>query len=263
MKRYLTMILAGAALLALAGCSREPLAEELGTEVLGAEIVSETSTRTSYDGTTGKFAWESGDKIALFLVKEGGMPRTQVTKVTPKTDTSKGSFVYSKETGYTRTGYAVYPATAAKSLSGNNALTLTLPASYDLTASPSTPLPLVAVNSNGETSDLSFKAACGLLRIKCDGLTGTTVTVTLDKGVTGDFAVADPATAPAIAAVAASASHLSTVTFTVSGESATLNLPLPCGDYASVSVTCGSTTKSVDVPFTMVRGQGKKLHVTF
>ena len=259
MKRYLTIVLASAALVALAGCSREPLAEEPGTEVLGAEIVSEASTRTSYDGTTGKFAWESGDQIALFLKKD--TYKQQVTKVTPKTDASKGSFVYSKETGYTRNGYAVYPAAVAKSWNGTT-LTVTLPASYDLTASASTPLPLVAVNAS-ETSDLSFKAACGLLRIKCDGLTGTTVTVTLDKGVTGDFAVADPATAPAIAAVTASASHLATVTFTVSGESATLNLPLPCGDYAGVSVTCESTTKSVDVPFTMVRGQGKKLHVTF
>lgn len=262
MKRYLTIVLASAALVALAGCSREPVSEVSRTEVLGAEIVNEAPTRTSYDGTTGKFAWETGDQIALFLVKEGGMPRTQVTKVTPKSDASKGSFVYSKETGYTRTGYAVYPAAAAKSLSGNNALTVTLPSSYDLTASTAVQLPLVAVNS-GETSNLAFKPASGLLRIKCDGLTATTVTVTLDKGVTGDFAVAGLDAAPAIAAVTASASHLSTVTFTVSGESATLNLPLPCGDYSSVSVTCGSTTKTVEVPFTVSRGVGKKLHVTF
>lgn len=256
------MILAGAALLALAGCSREPLAEEPETQVLGAEIVTGAPTRTSYDGTTGKFAWEPGDQIALFLVKEGGMPRTQVTKVTPKADVSKGSFVYSKETGYTRTGYAVYPATAAKSLNAD-VLTLTLPASYDLTASTAVQLPLVAVNSNGEKSDLAFHPACGLLRIKCDNLPATTVTVTLDKGVTGDFSVSDPATEPSIAAVAASATHAATVSFTVSGTSATLNLPLPCGDYSSVTVASGSSSKTVEVPFTVARGVGKKLHVTF
>jgi len=262
MKRNLTIILAGAALLALAGCSREPLAEEPGTEVLNAEIVDEALTRTSYDGTTGKFAWTAGDKIALYLVKEGQNPRTQETKVTPTTD-RKGTFVYSKETGWSRTGYAVYPAAVAKSLTVNNALTLTLPAAYDLTTSTSVQLPMVAVNS-GETSNLAFKAACGLLRIKCEGLTSTTVTVTLDKGITGDFAVDNPGSAPTISAAEATASN-TTVTFTLPSvsTSAELNLPLPCGRYSSVSVSNGSSTKTETSPFTMDRGEGKKLHITF
>lgn len=257
MKRYMT-IMAGAALLALAGCSREPLVQESEVEVLDAEIVSGALTRTSYDGATGKFAWESGDEIALFLVKTGGTPRTQVTKVTPKTDASRGSFVYSKEKDFSRTGYAVYPANAAKSFDGST-LTLTLPASYPSAAAE---LPMVAVNSNGEQSDLAFKAACGLLRVKCDGLTATTVTVTLDRGVTGDFTVSDPSEAPAVNAVAASAAN-NTVTYTVSGSSATLDVPLPCGNYSSVTVSCGSDSKTVSVPFTVTRGMGKKLHVSF
>lgn len=250
-------IMVGAVLLALAGCSREPLVQESGVEVLDAEIVSDALTRTSYDGTTGKFAWETGDEIALFLVKPGGTPRTQVTKVTPKTDASIGSFVYSKEKDYSRTGYAVYPAEAAKSFDGST-LTLTLPASYPSGAAE---LPMVAVN-NGEQSDLAFKAACGLLRVKCDGLTATTVTVTLDRGVTGDFTVSDPSGAPAVNAVAASAAN-NTVTYTVSGSSATLDVPLPCGNYSSVTVSCGSGSKTVSVPFTVTRGMGKKLHVSF
>lgn len=255
MKKHLTMI-AGAALIVLAGCSREPLAEDSRTEVLGAEIVNEAPTRTTYDGTTGKFAWESGDQIALFLKKD--TYKTQVVKVTPTT-APKGTFVYSKETGYTRNGYAVYPAAMAKAWNGTT-LTLTLPASY--TASFTTPLPLVAVNS-GETSNLLFYPACGLLRIKCDNLPATTVTVTLDKGITGDFAVSDPATAPKIEAMTVSASHLASVDFTDAGTGATLDLPLPCGDYSSVTVTCGTQSKEVEVPFTITRGMGKKLHVTF
>ena len=262
MKRNLTIILAGAALLALAACSREPLAEVAGNEMLVAEIVDDALTRTSYDGNTGKFAWTEGDKIALFLAKQGQNPRTQETKVTPATD-RKGTFIYSKETGWSRTGYAVYPAAAAKSLTVNNALTLTLPAAYDLTTSTSIQLPMVAVNS-GETSNLAFKAACGLLRIKCEGLTSTTVTVTLDKGIMGDFAVADAGTAPTITAATATAEN-TTVTFTVpsGATSATLNLPLPCGRYSSVSVSNGSSTKTETAIFTVEHGEGKKLHVTF
>jgi len=262
MKRYLTIVLASAALVALAGCSREPLAEVAGNEMLVAEIVDDALTRTSYDGNTGKFAWTEGDKIALFLAKQGQNPRTQETKVTPATD-RKGTFIYSKETGWSRTGYAVYPAAVAKSLTVNNALTLTLPAAYDLTTSTSVQLPMVAVNS-GETSNLAFKAACGLLRIKCEGLTAATVTVTLDKGITGDFAVDNPGSAPTISAAEATASN-TTVTFTLpsASTSAELNLPLPCGRYGSVSVSNGSSTKTETSPFTMDRGEGKKLHITF
>lgn len=260
MKRNLTIILAGAALLALAACSREPLAEVAGNEMLVAEILDDALTRTSYDGNTGKFAWTEGDKIALFLAKQGQNPRTQETKVTPATD-RKGTFIYSKETGWSRTGYAVYPAAVAKSLTVNNALTLTLPAAYDLTTSTSVQLPMVAVNS-GETSNLAFKAACGLLRIQCTGLTGTSVTVTMDKGITGDFAVANPGSAPTITAAGTTNK---TVTFSLpsGATSAELNLPLPCGEYGGITVTNGSKNKTVSAVFTVKSGYGKRMQVNF
>lgn len=260
MKRNMTIILAGAALLALAACSREPLAEEPGTEVLSAVIIDEAPTRTSYDGTTGKFAWTENDHIVLFLKKkDASLYKKEEVRVVPNPlNTSTGTVPYTAFDSYDRSGYAVYPATGAKSWDGST-LTVTLPASYD--AAAAVQLPLVAENSNAITN-LTFLPACGLLRIKCKGLTANTVTVTLGKGITGDFAVGDPGTTPTITAADATAEN-TTVTFTVSGTEATLDLPLPCGDYASVSVTCDGTTKTVSVPFTIARGMGKKLLVTF
>ena len=198
--------------------------------------------------------------LTLFLAKQGQNPRTQETKVTPATD-RKGTFIYSKETGWSRTGYAVYPAAVAKSLTVNNALTLTLPAAYDLTTSTSVQLPMVAVNS-GETSNLAFKAACGLLRIQCTGLTGTSVTVTMDKGITGDFAVANPGSAPTITAAGTTNK---TVTFSLpsGATSAELNLPLPCGEYGGITVTNGSKNKTVSAVFTVKSGYGKRMQVNF
>lgn len=272
MKRNLTIILAGAALLALAGCSREPLAEEPGTQVLSAEIEDDAATRTTFDGTTGKFDWEANDEIAL-LITNGTGYRTQVDKVTPTTIDRTGTFVYSKETGWTRTAYAVYPASVyplatARNYSGT--LTLTLPNSYS--ASASTPLPMVADNSQGETSNLAFKVACGLLRIECTGLTASaadkTFTVTMNKGITGDFAVTfateGEQTVPVISAAAAAAGN-NAVSFTVdkNATSATLNLPLPCGDYSGITVSDGSVTKSVPAVFTVTRRHGKRMQVKF
>lgn len=260
MKRNLTIILAGAALLALAGCSREPLADEPGTQVLSAEIVDDAATRTTYSSATGAFAWEIGDEMALFQSK--GSPATykfQTVKISA-IDSGVGKCVYSKETNWIRTGYAVYPASLVTASSWDgSALTLTLPASYD--ASESTKLPLVAVNS-GNT--LAFKAACGLLRIQCDnipsGVTSLTVTVNGNNSITGTYSVSGLGTAtPKINAAAGSAKS---VTFAVSGTSATLNLPLPCGSYSGVTVTAGSKSATEAAGFTAERGIGKKVHFT-
>lgn len=264
MKRYLTIILAAAALVALAGCSREPLAEEPGIQVLDAEIVSEAGTRTTYDGTTGAFAWEIGDEMALFLTK--GDPATyKLQNVEIKTaSASTGRFVYSKETGWTRTGYAVYPKSLVTDASWNGTtLTVTLPTSYP--ASATTRLPLVADNGGGETSNLTFYPICGLLRIQCEnipsGVTSLTVTVAGGSNITGDHPVAFNSSIPSINAVVGTAN---TVTFSsVSGSSATLNLPLPCGTYTGVTVSDGTHTKSVTATFASKRGYGKKLTVDF
>lgn len=270
MKRNMTIILAGAAILALAGCSREPLAEEPGTEMLTAEIVDDALTRTTYDGTTGDFAWEANDEIALFITN-GTKIRRQVDKVTPTSTASIGKFVYSKESGYARTSYAVYPASLVTDASWDGTdLTVTLPASYP--ASASTKLPLVADNSQSETSNLAFKAACGLLRIECVGLTASaadkTITVTMNKSITGDFTVAfvteGSNTVPTIAAADATAANTA-VAFTVdkNATSATLNLPLPCGAYSGITVSDGSVSKSVPAVFTMTRCHGKRMQVNF
>ena len=258
MKRNLTIILAGAALLALAACSREPLVEEPGAQVLSAEIVDDAATRTTYSSVTGAFAWEIGDEMALFQSK--GSPATyKFQRVTVRAiDSGVGKCVYSKETDWSRTGYAVYPSTLVTVSSWDGStLTLSLPSSY--AASESTKLPLVAVNS-GNT--LAFKAACGLLRIQCTGLTGTSVTVTMDKGITGDFAVANPGSAPTITAAGTTNK---TVTFSLpsGATSAELNLPLPCGEYGGITVTNGSKNKTVSAVFTVKSGYGKRMQVNF
>lgn len=235
------------------------IGEDITWDALSAVIEAPAYTRTEYDKTTGDFEWTLGDEIALFLKKgEESIYKTEVTKVTPGDPASTGTFPYTPYDSYSRVGYAVYPASSNPTYTGGD-LGITLPASYDLTKTTSVPLPMVAVNAG---STLTFRPVAGLLRILCEniptGVTTLTVTVAGENSITGAFTVTNPGTTtPQINATTGTAK---TVTFTVSGGSATLNLPLPCGAYTKVTVVAGTKSAEAEFNFTAERGIGKKLH---
>ena len=93
--RYI--IAAASALLLLAGCSREMDFQTPGSNVLKA-VIESGETRVSFD-EMGKFAWDEGDKIAVYV----GSAFETVT-----VEYQTGEFKV-EGTG-DRSFYAVYPA---------------------------------------------------------------------------------------------------------------------------------------------------------
>ena len=173
--RYL--IAAASALLLAAGCAREMDFNTPGSSVLRAVI--EQETRVSFDAT-GKFAWDEGDKIAVYV----GNAFEEV-----EVEAATGAFRI--ESAGDRSFYAVYPASVAPA--SNSALTVTLPATYDIssvTDADYSPVPMVAENLQGQ-DELYFLHVGGLVRIICKDLPDavTTAVVSFDKDVTGTYTV--------------------------------------------------------------------------
>lgn len=262
MKTRLITIALGAMVL-LSGCSRSKVTPDMTTFDLAVRAESD-NTRATVDGTTGTFAWEAGDEIAIHL--NTGYQNATLTAAGTTTLTVSSSAV--------RNGYAVYPAAAAAGT--DTAPVISLPSSYSIASdlqSTSSPLPMVAVN-DPDSDILYFHHVGGLIRITCATVpAGTkTVTVTLDKGIAGSFTVTDPATVtPTIVAGGSGTS----VTFTVSDDAAglataannvVLNLPVPCGTYASLRVDVNPTNASFPVIISdnmvIERAQGLKVRVT-
>lgn len=248
------ILIALGALLVVAGCSRKDLNPDPQTVRLSAQVES-GETRATVDGTTGAFAWESGDVLSIYLSTGSGAFQTVTL------DNAAGNFVMTAAAAAARTGYSVFPSSLNPSWDGST-LSVTLPASYSITSATSvkTPLPMVAVND--PTSDFLFFRHVGAL-IRIENLAfpaGTTAaTVTFNKGVQGTFEVNTTGT-PVIFNVDA-ASDNNVVAFSFSGSSlpTVLNIPVPCGAYSGVTVTAGSYSVPFDDTFTLARHEGKKL----
>lgn len=252
------ILIALGALLVVAGCSRKDLNPELKTVRLSAQVES-GQTRATVDGTTGAFAWESGDVLSIYLSTGSGAFQNVTL------DNAAGNFVMTAAAAAARTGYSVFPSSLNPSWDGST-LSVTLPASYSITSATSvkTPLPMVAVND--PTSDFLFFRHVGAL-IRIENLSfpaGTTqATVTFNnKGVQGTFEVNTEGIPTILNVDAASGNNV--VTFNISGSPlpTVLNIPVPCGAYYGLTVTGNSGSYSVsftDENFTLARHEGKKL----
>ena len=247
--RYL--IAAASALLLAAGCAREMDFNTPGSSVLRAVI--EQETRVSFDAT-GKFAWDEGDKIAVYV----GNAFEEV-----EVEAATGAFRI--VSAGDRSFYAVYPASVAPAT--NASLTVTLPATYDIssvTDADYSPVPMVAENLQGQ-DELYFLHVGGLVRIICKDLPDavTTAVVSFDKDVTGTYTVntANPSN-PTITTAGNATNN--TVTFTVGGKKDfVLNVPVPCGTYTNVSLALdGATAKKLnETDLTFARHHGKTLMI--
>lgn len=272
------ILLTGAVLTLFAACTQNDVFQgTIGDGVLTARIEGAV-TKTSYDSIEGKFAWTEGDEIALHYTTGG-----YTTYAVNPTDGSVNAAATA--TNY-RNYYAIYPATAAVADNyGNPTLQVTLPNSYDITdivagnqTADFSPVPMVAVN-DANNSFLDFYHAGGLLRINCQGVpVGTkTIKVTMDKDITGTYTVSDletyetSAPSPTITTNGTSSNNI--VVFTISDEGLAnltdlvLNLPIPCGTYASVMVEAYGDDETNSLfartferkPLTFARHHGKKL----
>ena len=223
-------------------------------------------TRTDFDGYVGKFAWSDGDKIAIHL-SDGTFYETPVNAET-------GEFTCSTTSSKQRDAYAIYPASARDADNyGSPTLKVVLPAEYDIsgnTASDYTPVPMVAVNRQGE-DDLYFRHVGSLFRINCNRIPADTryLAVTFDRNVAGSFPVVDPASDhPTLGEGGNSA----TVTFRIAVDKLTartdgivLNVPVPTGDYSLVRVAALRNNRTEirsserNLAFSLPRAHGKKL----
>ena len=248
--RYISA--AAIALTFLAACNKE--AAPVTALHLRAGIEKPSATRVSI-GLDGKAQWNTDDLIAVHI----GDAFVPIRIENPET----GDFTIDTETYHPedRNYFAVYPAGIAVSdgsWTESSPRQVQLPASYDIkeivaggsaadafsrTADYS-PVPMVADNDPDQDL-LYFRYVGGLLRIICDNVPeGTTdVRVTFNKDVTGLYTVdlTDPAT-PFIKNREEGTAN--TVTFAVSSsglpagaDAFALNVPVPCGTYASVAVT--------------------------
>lgn len=255
------IIIALGALLLLSGCSRSKVTPDMTTFDMTVRAESD-GTRATVNGTTGAFAWEAGDQIAVHL--NSGYQSATLT--------AAGTTTLTAAAGSVRNGYAIYPASVADGTA--DAPVIILPASYSIASdlqSTSAPLPMVAVN-DPDSDLLYFHHVGGLMRITCVTIpAGTkTVTVTMDKGIAGSFPVTGPGTVTPMIAPGGTGTS---VAFTVSGDglasaasNVVLNLPVPCGTYTSMTVDVTPTNASFPVvissSITIGRAQGLQVKVT-
>ncbi len=267
MKKKLTIIAMGTFVL-LASCTRSEVTPDVRTITLSARAES-GMTRASVNGTTGAFAWEAGDVIAVHLT----------TGYQNATLTANGTTTLTAPASSERDGYAIFPATASAAGGTADAPVITLPDSYTIAAdlqSESSPLPMIAVN-DPDSDILYFHHVGGLMRIIVSSVPAGTkaVTVTLEteapiRGIAGSFTVSGPTTsAPTIAPAGTG----TMVSFTVSDEglasvisNVVLNLPVPVGTYKKLTVNVIPENSVFPVvitsDMTIGRAEGLKVMVT-
>lgn len=254
--RYIIMA-AMTALAVLSGCAKEQEVAVPGKHHFRAAIEQSADTRVSV-ANDGKATWVAGDEIAVYI--GSGFETIEIEN--PATgDFTIDPSLNPEDRGY----YAVYPANIATGTSSSAPLQLTLPATYSLEGKSAdySPVPMIAVN-DPDQDILYFRHVGGLLRIICNDVPAgtTTATVTFDKDVTGVYTVntSDP-TAPTISNRGEATAN--TVTFKdISGSSIILNVPVPCGTYASVTVAFNDPdnhTKTYNCPMTFARQHAKVL----
>ena len=218
------------------------------TETIKASNGDNTpATRADIDADAA-FTWSANDKIAVH-VSDG---KYYTATLTSGASTNEAEFTAEYPEGKERDAFAVYPASivdadAAKYGQSGTTLDVTLPASYTLAqvSGTKTPCPMIATNTPGKGWD--FKQLCGLLRLTVKNIPATTKRLEIDfngKQVSGNFSIAAGITpATSVITTAADADH-DCIAITKDGTGATLgatslvlNIPLPVGEYANITIT--------------------------
>ena len=286
-KLFNIILTAGLSVLLLSCVQKEETPSGTGdwSGSFAATAESVVQTKGGIDGTTGKFTWKAGDRIAVYATGGGGKYFNCILK-----DDSDGEELGDFEERYygTRTNYAVYPVWIAKEdYPGPTDLRVKLPYNYlvekTVEANTVSQVPMVAVNNDSD-DPLVFKYLCGVLRLELKSVPSGTkcVKVVADKYITGDFVVQDPGTStPHINALEGSVSgNGQEVTFTFpsttgsgNADNIVLDLPLPVGIYHCIRVYTFSNTTTTTTSFTrffvstypvnIQRATGHRMEVNF
>ena len=219
------------------------------------KMITETITATNGDASTraavdadAKFTWSAGDQIAVH-VSDG---KYYTTNALADDGGLSADFTVTYPDGEARDAYAVYPASIVTANAQNygqenHTLDVTLPASYTLAqvSGTKTPCPMIATNTPG--NDWDFKQLCGLLRLTVNNIPATTKRLEIDfngKQVSGNFSIAAGITpGTSVITTTADADHdciaitKDATGATLGARSLVLNIPLPVGTYANITIT--------------------------
>ena len=255
-------------------CNKQEIVPEEGTSQEG-ELTTVTikasngdaDTKAAIADETRAFTWTIGDQIAVHT--DAGRFYTSDALTTGGTTAD-----FTVSLSGNRNGYAVYPASVAKSWDGTN-LTLTLPNTYtyEQVSGDNTPLPMIATNTTGAT--LIFYHVGALVRLTVPGIPATAdkLVITFDKDVTGDFTLTSPnvgSSAITTSSNTDTGKNVVTITLTPGTDysGAVINIPVPVGIItASVEAKAGDTTletvPSVISSWSVTRAHGKKATAAF
>ena len=254
-----------AVILLAVSCEKEenlPAFEE-NEPVSKVEMVTETvsgsrgtSTKALISDADASFSWTEGDNVAVHIsngkyvyTSDEGASGATITDIV---HTDDASFTVVYEAGYERDAFALYPSTIVARDAENygqegHTLDVTLPGSYTLAqvSGETSPCPMIATDEAG--AGWNFFQLCGLLRIAVNYIPASAKRLEIDfngKKVCGDFSIASPVVpgSSSIESVADDANDVIKITKdgtdVVLGEtSLMLNIPLPAGEYADVTIT--------------------------
>ena len=273
-----------------AACSSEDETTVTSPEQSGkgeVKMITETIRATNGDGATradidASFAWSARDQIAVHVsgIVNGENYCRYYTTDPLNGGSAAATFTVTYPAGCSRDAFAVYPATIVAEEATNYgqsgaALDVTLPPSYTLAevSGTTTPCPMIADNTG---SGWAFYQLCGLLRLTVNNIpadaTGIAVQFPNNK-VNGTFPIASTVS-PGSSVISTTTNpdegeDLVTVTFDAGTTTATVNIPLPTGDYTNVCITPVGSKKQVAAVsqikaggYTAERAKGRKLTTT-
>lgn len=253
-----------ALILLAVSCEKEdnlPVLEE-NEPVSQVEMVTETvsggraGTKVIISDADASFAWTADDDVAVHIsngkyvyTSDEGAHGATITDVI---HSENATFTVVYEAGYERDAFAVYPSTLVARDAENygqegHALDVTLPGSYTLAqvSGETSPCPMISTDVAGAGWD--FYQLCGLMRLTVNSIPATAKRLEIDfngKKVWGDFSIASPVVPGTSAIVAGDDDAYDVITITKDGSnvvlgetSLMLNIPLPAGEYANVTIT--------------------------
>lgn len=263
MKKYYIILMA-AVLVGLAACAKQEAKFDTPAdtpEIVAEDLVvftatdGEAKTKSEIDGSTGKFTWNTTDRIAVHTT--AGYKLSATADVDGE-DAGLATFTVDKG-GAAINGFALSPYTlvyddlstvntesAAKWGNGGGDLVVNLPGTYTLAdiAGDKSPIPAIAVNEDG---DLHFKQLGALLRVTLNNLPPSTRSVTIDfngKKVQGAFTISspDPGNSQIETSAIGDADVHDIITINTPDISAwtdgqVVNIPVPIGTYTTITVT--------------------------
>lgn len=253
--------------------------EQYPSHIENVALYFEDETKVDINGSTGISTWTSGDKISYYVyntVASNGSYNLGTV--------SNGSVSISLNERQSRRFYAVYPASSALPANyGDPTLQVIYPLSIDVTGKNSetySPVPMIAQNADEQA--LTFYHVGGLLRISLSDIpTGTTkfkvLTLGFSGNLTGYSTISSPNTNEPVSALPTGGSPQKYVYICNTdgfSSSASINIPLPAGDYSSLTgiridaynssdVVLGTAIKLVDGWGTVSRRTGKKMAINF